>query len=301
MKHQQIKPAPPFCQIPIFYPLIYTIFCPARKKKFVRDGVGGAQPNISAGYLKNVLFDIKPLEEQAYIVARLDKIGGLISLRKQQLAKLDELAKARFVEMFGDPMQNFMGWPIHQLQEYILFLTSGSRGWAQYFTDDGEYFITIKNVKNCCITLHDVQHVVPPDNAEAKRTKVEEGDLLISITADLGRTGVVTQEIADYGAYINQHLTCIRLNRTALHPIYAAYYMESEAGKMQFQAKNQNGVKAGLNFNAINSLHLMVPPLDKQLHFVGLVDKINTQKLTIQQSRDKLEMLKKSLMQEYFG
>lgn len=241
------------------------------------------------------------LDEQCHIALMLDKIVALISLRKQQLAKLDELVKARFVEVFGEPVQNPLGWPIHQLQDYILFLTSGSRGWAQYFTDDGKYFITIKNVKNCRITLDDVQYVTPPDNAEAKRTKVEDGDLLISITADLGRTGVVTKEIADYGAYINQHLTCIRLDKKSLHPLYVAYYMESEAGKLQFQSKNQNGVKAGLNFNAINSLHLMVPPLERQTYFVGFVTQIGCRKLTIQQSLDKLEVLKKSLMQEYFG
>lgn len=189
-------------------------------------------------------FNLPSMEEQQCIAAVLDNLSTLISLRKQQLAKLDELVKARFVEMFGDPMHNPLKWPIHQLQEYILFLTSGSRGWAQYFTNSGEYFITIKNVKNCRITLDDVQYVIPPDNAEAKRTKVEEGDLLISITADLGRTGVITKEIADYGAYINQHLTCIRLNRKALHPIYVAYYMESEAGKTQFQLKNQNASTA---------------------------------------------------------
>jgi type I restriction enzyme S subunit len=246
-------------------------------------------------------FNLPSVVEQQRISSVLDKLTNLISLRKQQLAKLDELVKARFVEMFGDPMRNPSEWPIHQLQEYILFLTSGSRGWAQYFTNSGEYFITIKNVKNCRVTLDDVQYVIPPNDAEAKRTKVEEGDLLISITADLGRTGVITKEIADYGAYINQHLTCIRLDRKALHPLYVAYYMESEAGKTQFRLKNQNGVKAGLNFNAINSLNLMVPPLERQNYFVDFVAKMERQKLTIQQSLDKLEVLRKSLMQEYFG
>ena len=246
-------------------------------------------------------FYLPTIEEQQHIASTLDKVSSLISLRKQQLAKLDELVKVRFMEMFGDTVLNPKKWPTHQLQEYVKFLTSGSRGWAQYFTDTGKYFITIKNVKNCCITLDNVQYIIPPDNAEAKRTKVEEGDLLISITADLGRTGVVTKEIASYGAYINQHLICIRLDRTALHPLYAAFYMESEAGKAQFRAKNQIGVKAGLNFNAINSLRLMVPPLEAQDKFVKFVEQTNLQKLTIQQSLDKLEVLKKSLMQEYFG
>ncbi len=245
--------------------------------------------------------EIPPLKVQLQVVAVLDKMDELIALRKEQLAKLDQLVKSRFVELFGDPVTNPMEWPVSELSKHILFLTSGSRGWAQYFTDSGEYFITIKNVKNCRITLDDVQHIVPPDNAEAKRTKVQEGDLLISITADLGRTGVVTREIADYGGYINQHLTCIRLNQETVRPLYVAYYMESEAGKSQFQSKNQSAVKAGLNFNSINSLKLIVPPIDLQDAFIAFVEQTDKSKLAIQQSLDKLELLKKSLMQEYFG
>lgn len=252
-------------------------------------------------WLKESNIFLPSLDEQRHIAAVLDKVSDLIAKRKQQLDKLDEMVKAKFVEMFGEPVINPMGWPTHNLQEYITFLTSGSRGWSQYFSNDGEYFITIKNVKKCHITLDDVQHVLPPDNSEAKRTKVQENDLLISITADLGRTGIVTKEIAEHGAYINQHLTCIRLNKRAVHPLYVAYYMESEAGKRQFDAKNQSGVKAGLNFNSINTLKLMVPPLELQESFVYFVQSVNQQELTLQRSLDKLDVLKKALMQKYFG
>ena len=252
-------------------------------------------------WVKALNFKIPSSDEQNQVVEVLDKVTKLISLRKQQLAKLDELVKARFVEMFGDAKLNPNNLPCCSLSEYIVFLTSGSRGWSQYFTDSGEYFITIKNVKNCKITLQDVQCVTPPDNAEAKRTRVQENDLLISITADLGRTGIVTKKIAEHGAYINQHLTCIRLKQDKLNPLYVAYYMESDAGKEQFIAKNQSAVKAGLNFNAINSLKLMVPPLALQNQFAAFVERVDQQKQTVQQSLEKLELMKKALMQEYFG
>ena len=276
-------------------------FLESQKDKFIKDAVGGAQPNLSAGYLKTIEFKLPSLEQQTRITRNLSKIDELLLLRKQQLAKLDELVKARFVEMFGDAKLNPNNLPCCSLSEYIVFLTSGSRGWSQYFTDSGEYFITIKNVKNCKITLQDVQCVTPPDNAEAKRTRVQENDLLISITADLGRTGIVTKEIAEHGAYINQHLTCIRLKQDKLNPLYVAYYMESDAGKEQFIAKNQSAVKAGLNFNAINSLKLMVPPLSLQNEFAAFVERVDQQKQTVQQSLEKLELMKKALMQEYFG
>ena len=251
--------------------------------------------------LSTIKIQLHEYDNQLEIVNMLNRVSSSIDFRKQQLTKLDELIKARFVEMFGDPKLNPYRFPCNSLSTYITFLTSGSRGWSQYFTDSGEYFITIKNVKNCKITLQDVQYVAPPDNAEAKRTKVQKNDLLISITADLGRTGVVTEEIANHGAYINQHLTCIRLKDEQVNPLYVAYYMESDAGKEQFTAKNQSAVKAGLNFNAINSLKLMAPPLSLQNQFAAFVAEVDKSKVEVQKALDQTLLLFDSLMQQYFG
>ena len=262
---------------------------------------GATIPHIYFRDYKTEEFNLHDKTEQREIVSTLKRIEAIISNRQEQLTKLDELIKARFVEMFGDPKLNPYRFPCNSLSTYITFLTSGSRGWSQYFTDSGEYFITIKNVKNCKITLQDVQYVAPPDNAEAKRTKVQKNDLLISITADLGRTGVVTEEIANHGAYINQHLTCIRLKDEQVNPLYVAYYMESDAGKEQFTAKNQSAVKAGLNFNAINSLKLMAPPLSLQNQFADFVAEVDKSKVEVQKALDQTQLLFDSLMQQYFG
>lgn len=262
---------------------------------------GAGLKHISKDYILAIEIDLPSEAIQLDFLQKNRIIDGLIEAKQTQLCLNEELVKSRFIEMFGDPIQNTMEWPVCELSEYIQFLTSGSRGWSQYFTDEGEYFITIKNVKNCRITLDDVQYIVPPNNAEAKRTKVREGDLLISITADLGRTGVVTKDIAEHGGYINQHLTCIRLNQNIVRPLYVAYYMESEAGKCQFQSKNQSAVKAGLNFNAINSLQFMLPPIELQDRFIEFIEQVDKSKFEIQQSLEKLGILKKSLMQQYFG
>ena len=259
--------------------LYFYLSSPTTYRRFKSMAVGGVVNNLNSEMVRKVEVPIPPMNEQIEIVNILEKAQEIISARKQQLTELDNLIKARFVELFGDPMTNPLGWPVCELSKHIRFLTSGSRGWAKYFTDTGEYFITIKNVKNCRITLDDVQHITPPDNAEAKRTRVHEGDLLISITADLGRTGVVTQEIADHGGYINQHLTCIRVNQSSVRPLYVAYYMESDAGKTQFRAKNQSAVKAGLNFNSINSLRLMVPPVELQDTFIAFVEQVDKSKV----------------------
>lgn len=243
---------------------------------------GATMKHITKKDFDDIVIPYPLKEEQKKIAKILTTTERLIELYKKQLNGLDNLANARFVEMFGDTIDNPKGYLIHQLSEYITSLTSGSRGWAQYCVDNGEeWFITIKNVKNCHISMDSIQPVNAPDNTEAKRTKVQEGDLLISITADLGRTGVVTKEIAEHGAYINQHLSCVRLNRTVLNPLFVAYYMESPAGKEQFIAKNQSAVKAGLNFNSINSLKIMVPPLVEQDRFVDFVQQVDKSKFVL--------------------
>ena len=280
-------------------PYLRFFFNYHKPNKLVKDE---SYPSISLEDIGGMTIEIKTRKERNQIVSVLEQIEGLIDARKRQLRTLDTLIKARFVEMFGDPKANPYDYPVHQLSEYILFLTSGSRGWAQYCNDNGsEWFITIKNVKDCRITTSNLQPIDPPVNAEAQRTRVQEGDLLISITADLGRTGVVTKEIADHGAYINQHLTCIRLDRTVLEPLYVAYFMESAAGKEQFEAKNQTGVKAGLNFNSINSLKLLVPPIAVQREFLELVSQVDKSKVVVQKALDEAQMLYDSLMQKYFG
>lgn len=241
---------------------------------------GATIPHIYFKDYRREEFNLDSLDRQKEIVQILGKIEKVIMKRKCELQKFDDLIKARFVELFGDPITNPKGYPVHQLSEYISSLTSGSRGWAQYCVKNGtEWFITIKNVKDCHITTDNMQPVNAPDNAEAKRTKVQEGDLLISITADLGRTGVVTKEIAEHGAYINQHLSCIRVNKEVLHPLFVAHYMESSAGKEQFIAKNQSAVKAGLNFNSINSLKLYIPPLKEQEEFITFIKQVNKSKV----------------------
>lgn len=258
--------------------------------------------NIKNDDIDNLLVNIVNNGEYKDAVSIFKKTLLIIHSRQQQLQKLDELVKARFVEMFGEPRVNPKHFPVCHISDYIDFLTSGSRGWAQYCADSGtEWFITIKNVKDCRISVDNMQSINAPDNAEAKRTKVQEGDLLISITADLGRTGVVTKEIAEHGAYINQHLSCIRLNRTALDPLYVAYFMESPVGKEQFESKNQSAVKAGLNFNAIKSLRIIVPPMEIQKEFAAFVEQTDKSKAAVQKALDEAQLLFDSLMQQYFS
>ena len=279
-------------------------FC--KSKPFIDDMVsqatGASYPAVSDKIVRSALVPKYSYQEQQSISSVLDKLTGIIDSRRTELLELDNLIKARVVEMFGDTVLNPLGWEEHRLEEFIDFLTSGSRGWSKYFTDQGnELFITIKNVKNNHIILDELQYVNAPKDKEAERTRVKAGDLLISITADLGRTGVVDERIAAKGAYINQHLSLIRLKQECVNPLYVSYYLETTGGKLQFESKNQNGVKAGLNFDAVKSLKILVPPKQKQDEYIDFVNQVDKSKVAVQKALDETQLLFDSLMQEYFG
>lgn len=185
------------------------------------------------------------------------------------------------------------------LSEEIEFLTSGSRGWAEFYSDSGRKFIRIQNVKNGLLNFNEIQYVNPPDNKEAARTKVQENDLLISITADLGRTAVVDKQTAIEGAHINQHLALVRLSK-AFSPHFVAAYLESEGGKRQFLQLDQSAVKSGLNFDSIKSLHLFDPPLQLQNQYASFVHALGRAKDKLRTSSEVTGNLFESLLQRAF-
>lgn len=226
------------------------------KSSYIRENCTGATiPHVQKKVLQDIEVPLPSLEQQKRIVTILNKAQTIINKRKEAIAKLDELAQAVFLDMFGDPVKNSFNYEVVPMELLLDFITSGSRGWSQHFASAGELFITIKNVKKGNLWFGDVTYVKAPNTKEAERTKVKYKDLLLSITADLGRTAVVDEYTAEKGAYINQHLSILRLNQRC-NPYYVAHYLESTGGKIQFAALDQVGVKSGLNFNAIKSINV---------------------------------------------
>jgi len=192
---------------------------------------GTTRQRISRGNLEKLSFGLPPLHDQLHIANLLSKAENLISQRKQSIALLDEFLKSTFLEMFGD-FKEMSTSKLDFLGDNISYLTSGSRGWAQYYSESGAKFLRIQNIGGGIIRMDNLIHVNPPDSAEADRTRVKEGDLLISITADLGRTSVIPKDFGE--AYINQHLALIRLNKN-INPIYAAYFYNMPFGNNAIQ------------------------------------------------------------------
>ena len=267
-----------------------------QEKHIQSKGRGATFKEVSKKIVEDLQISLPPLAEQKRIAGILDAADALRAKRREALAELDILLQSTFLDMFGDPVTNPMGWEVVTVGDEIGFLTSGSRGWAKYYAKDGDTFIRIQNLKDGQLDLGDIAFVNAPESAEARRTKVEPGDVLLSITADLGRTAVVPGGIAK--AHINQHLAILRF--TNLNPVFVSYQLASKGGQAQFDRLNREGVKAGLNFNDVKSIRLTNPPLDLQHRFAAIVESLEQQKASQRAHLDELDTLFASLQSRAF-
>ncbi len=269
---------------------------------FYRNTISSLAAGANINNLKNEHLDdfeipLPPLAEQIHIAQVLDQADRLRQQDRQLLAHYDQLVQAVFVEMFGDPVRNEKGWPVKTIGESVEFLTSGSRGWAAYYAESGSKFLRIQNLVKGQLRLDDIAYVNAPTTAEAKRTRVKAGDVLLSITADLGRTAFIPQDFGE--AYISQHLALLRFN-SEIQPNYASQLLTSGFGQRQILKANKGGVKAGLNFDDVKSIKLLAPPVTLQQKFAEIVTQIEAQKAATQQLQAQSEALFNSLLQQAF-
>lgn len=227
-------------------------------------------PSIRTSEIERLKILLPSLSEQKRIAAILDKAETIRRKRTETINLLNEFQKSLFLDMFGDPVRNEKGWNVEKLGDLLDFMTSGSRGWAQYYSNSGDKFLRINNVGYNELKLDDLVFVNAPKNAEGNRTKVKQGDVLLSITADLGRSAVIPENFGT--AYINQHLALLRLKNHI--PEFISAYFASEGGQAQIKKEDKGGVKAGLNFNDIRNLKIYLPPIEMQQRYRSILGKI---------------------------
>lgn len=232
----------------------------------VRRCSGANLPRLSPGVLADFPVHLPTMAEQRRIVEILNLAEHIVGARERSLILAEKLPRAFFAQTFGSGAA--MKWRKRRLGDLLDFLTSGSRGWGKYYSDAGAIFLRVQNVGANCLDLQDVARVNPPDDAEARRTEVKPGDVLMSITADLGRTGVFPG--GQDRAFINQHLAILRTRKVI--PTYLSGYLASSDGQRQVTRLNKVGVKAGLNFDDIRSIVVPIPPDALQRKFALLFD-----------------------------
>jgi type I restriction enzyme S subunit len=276
------------------------------------EAAGIAIPNVNASKLKRIKLPLAPLSEQKRIVAKIEELLAQVNAARARLAKVTRILKrfrqavlaaacsgrltedwrhknptARISTKIGegnppDEIEIPESWNWFLSAQEFSVVTSGSRGWAKYYADDGPIFIRIGNLNHDSIEidLKSVQHVRPRSNAEGLRTRVRVGDILISITADVGMIALIDADIGE--AYINQHVALAR-------PIgefdrrYLAYFLAAmNGGQRQFQNLQRGATKVGLGLDDIRSVWIARPPIEEQHEIVRRVEALFTLADTIE-------------------
>ena len=213
---------------------------------FISESQSGiAVPNVNATKLSNLPIPLPPLNEQKRIVEKLDSILPRVKSAKARLEKIPTILKkfrqsvlaaacsGKLTEDWREG-KNLPDWEKRPSSDLFSFVTSGSRGWAKYYSDTGALFIRTGNLDHFTINidLKNKQYINPPNNSESLRTKVRPNDILISITADVGMIGLIPENFEE--AYINQHISLARpIN--LVNQSFIAWYLASPEAQFQFQ------------------------------------------------------------------
>ena len=264
---------------------------------------GVAQKNLSPKWLFEYKIPIYSIERQKEISNTLDKIDLLIILRKQQLAKLDELVKARFVEMVGDVLLNSMQWPEKTLENMADIVSGITKGRKTAEADLQEVpYMAVSNVKDGYIDWTTVKTILAT-RQEIEQYRLMPDDILMTEGGDpdkVGRGAIIKVPLKN--SIHQNHIFRVRLDEQEILPSFFAEYLRHQKAKRYFLgcAKQTTGI-ASINMRQLRALPTLVPPLSLQKQFAAFVERVDRQKQTIQQSLEKLELMKKALMQEYFG
>ena len=228
--------------------------------------------NVALSDLRDMQLACPPLEEQKRIAAILDQADELRRQRRRAIDRLNQLGQAIFYEMFGHIVDNPES--SIELTSLLKFVTSGGRGWSKYYAETGARFIRSFDVKMNFIGADDMAFVDAPDNAEARRTAVQEGDVLLTITGSkIGRVAPVPKGFGT--AFISQHVAILRLDQFCILPEFLSYYLSLPNGGQLQIAKNQYGqTKPGLNFDQIGRFLVPNISIEQQVSFVAAIKQI---------------------------
>ena len=257
------------------------------------------QASFTVTALKELEIPLASIIVQRDISEKLKKVDWLVSLRKQQLAKLDELVKARFVEMFGTFPANPFRWSIGKIQDVVSDVRYGS---SRPAVEGGKYpYLRMNNITYSGeLDLRDTKRIDIPDS-ELDKCTVRRGDVLFNRTNSKELVGKTCVYNRDELMVLAGFVIRVRINER-IRPEVLSAFLNMDFSKRMLIGMCKTAIgQANINAKELQNIDLYIPPIELQDQFVTLKNKIDQQKQTVQQSLEKLELMKKALMQEYFG
>ena len=259
-------------------------------------GRGATFKEISKSIVEDIEIPLLPLEQQRKIAAVLDKVSDLIAKRRTQLDKLDELVKSRFIEMFGDVTKNEKNWSTRKISEIATLQSGGtpSRQCPKYFEGTIPWITTVALGKNA-IGIEDAIEYITEEAIENSATKlIPKNSLLFGIRVGVGK---VSENIVPM--CINQDIVAIIINdRYKLNMLFLKNLLDMFSG--YFNSQKRGATIQGIKSEVLKNISVSLPPIELQNQFADFVKQTDKSKLAIQKNLEKLEILRKSLMQKYF-
>ena len=266
------------------------LFYATQNYKF--EGSGTSIPQLTVPMLKKYKFQLPEMSRQKAIAVKFEKLDQLISLRKQQLAKLDELVKARFVEMFL-----LHDYPTKTLDELSIGKGEyGAQSASTEYDSTRPRYVRITDV-NEDGTLND-DKVSSENITDDEQYRLSYGDFMFArMGATVGKTYAFLSGNQIFAGYLIRY----KLNLSLANPRYLFWYTKLDDYQKWVKLNQSGAAQPGINAKKYGSLKIPVPPIALQNQFAAFVERVDQQKQTVQQSLEKLELMKKALMQEYFG
>ena len=260
---------------------------------------GSTMRHITKPDFDNMPFPLPPIEKQKQIARKLDKCNELILKNNRILEKYDLLIKSRFIEMFGDPVQNPMGWEKTELGNMCKEVRYGT---SKPATENGIYtYLRMNNITfEGELDLANTKTIDISDE-ELPKCSVQKGDILFNRTNSIELCGKTCLYKLDETMVIAGYIIRVRVNEK-LNPQYVSTFFNTKSIKKLLREMAKGAVnQANINAQEMQSIQIPVPPIALQNEYDGFVQQIDKSKFAVQKSLEKAETLFKSLMQEYFN
>lgn len=271
--------------------------------RITKKSVNQASFNVAA--LKELTFPISSMEVQQPVADILDKANELIALRKEQLAKLDELVKARFVELFGDPERNPKKWPVVSITEIIRGkVSNGFFAKRDAYRNDGN--VQVLGVANIVNRMYSNIEGLPRTNAtqaEKEKYRVKYGDMLFcrsSLVAEgIGKASIVPQDTPQ-NVLFECHVIRLPLDQQKCVPEFVQALSTTPYFRKQIIAQSKTATMTTIGQDGILKAAIILPPVELQQEFLRFVEQTDKSKVAVQKALDEAQLLFDSLMQKYF-
>ena len=267
-------------------------------------GRGATFKEISKSIVESIEIPLPEVNQQKEIAEKFKKLEQLISLRKQQLAKLDELVKARFVEMFGDPADNVNNLPASPMTA-ICQIIDGDRGKnypkQEEFSDSGFcLFLNAKNVTAQGFSFENCTYITEEKDALLRNGKLCRGDVVLTTRGTIGNLAFYDTSVPYENIRINSGMVILRMNKQVVSEIFFIEQFKMQLDSIKSRIAS-GSAQPQLPISTMNKIEMILPPIELQNQLADFIKEVDKSRLEVQKSLEKTQELFDSLMQKYFG